>query len=201
MLLYLIHGQAIKPLNKREYIMNLNDQLVEAAEAGDLEVVKYLVTKGVDVTNGENHAVQLASQNGHIDMVKYLISQGADINAGGNHVVSLASWGGHLEMVKFLVSQGANVNASDNNALFMAAHGGHSEVVKYLISQGADFTECKNIIDDSFTGDALVQIKELDEGDLYVRYLVTKVENPMNLLCECEDWMKPYILESLSNVI
>jgi ankyrin repeat protein len=53
--------------------------------------------------------VGFASENGHLDVVKYLVSQGADITADDNYAVRWASFYGHLEVVKYLVSQGAKL--------------------------------------------------------------------------------------------
>ena len=51
-----------------------------ASENGQIEVVKYLVEKGADLTiesyNSYYTALMLASQNEHNDIVKYLESKG-----------------------------------------------------------------------------------------------------------------------------
>jgi ankyrin repeat protein len=67
------------------------------AQCGNLEVVKYLVSQGADITADDNHALRWASAYGHLKVVKYLVSQGADVHADDNYAVE-----GHLDVVKFL---------------------------------------------------------------------------------------------------
>jgi ankyrin repeat protein len=78
------------------------------------------VSQGADVTDNNNYAVQVASMNGHLEVVKYLVSQGADVTADTYAVrwaVQVASANGHLEVVKYLVSQGAPTTAISEKAL------------------------------------------------------------------------------------
>ncbi len=55
--------------------------LRRASENGHLEIVKYLVSQGVNVHTRSNYALRFASQNGHLEVVKYLLSQEADVHA------------------------------------------------------------------------------------------------------------------------
>lgn len=51
-----------------------DEAVMRASGQGYLEVVKYLYSLGVDITE---LPMRLASGNGHIDVVKYLVSQGS----------------------------------------------------------------------------------------------------------------------------
>ena len=58
--------------------------LNNAAASGDIELVKFLISKGADVNAkgiGDISPLHLAAISGHIEIVEYLISKGADINA------------------------------------------------------------------------------------------------------------------------
>ena len=57
--------------------------LIEAAEAGELEVVEKLLGSGVDVEQSDDQstALHLAAQEGHVEVARRLIEAGADINA------------------------------------------------------------------------------------------------------------------------
>lgn len=81
-------------------------RLMEAAEYGQLETLKYLHYAGVDVTTTDNFAIRLAASKGHLDCVKFLISVGADIAVYGNWALVSAAYNGHLELVKYLISVG-----------------------------------------------------------------------------------------------
>lgn len=47
----------------------------------------------------DNYAIREASQNGKLDIVKYLHSKGADVTARYNESLIWASEEGHLEVV------------------------------------------------------------------------------------------------------
>lgn len=136
-------------LNTNEYLAKLSelhgsydghkiDNVIHASEHGYLEIVKYLVEHGADVTADDNGAVKLASEHGNLDVVKYLVSQGADITADDNYAVKWSSVFGRLDVVKYLVEHGADITADDNFAVRYASQYGRIEVVKYLVELGAD---------------------------------------------------------------
>lgn len=54
--------------------INLYHLLSKCCSNGNLEVIKYLVSLGVDIRVFNDSAFQFASSNNHIDVVKYLVS-------------------------------------------------------------------------------------------------------------------------------
>jgi len=48
--------------------------VIEPAKNGHLEVVKYLVTAGADISTENNYAMRWASRNGHLEVIKYLVT-------------------------------------------------------------------------------------------------------------------------------
>ena len=49
--------------------------LIDSCKKGQLNIVKYLVEHGADITDVTNQAIQLAAYYGHVDVVKYLAEQ------------------------------------------------------------------------------------------------------------------------------
>ena len=93
-------------------------------------------------------ALMFAARAGNVEIVKYLVSRGAYVNAKrkeepfmGKTVLMYAAESGNIETVKYLVSLGADVKAKTNKGttvLMFAAQSGNIETVKYLVSLGAD---------------------------------------------------------------
>jgi len=117
----------IKNFHKSDYNKY---NVIEAAKNSHLEVVKYLVTLGANISTENNHAVQLASRYGHLEVVKYLVTVGADVNSDKIYAIQTASENGHLEIVKYLVTVGAN----NKYAVLLASGNGRLEIVKYLVN-------------------------------------------------------------------
>ena len=74
----------------------LNEKFFKAIEDNNLNLVKELVAKGVEINKANNEGwtpLHAAAQNGHLDIVKYLINKGANLkekNRNGETALSLA---------------------------------------------------------------------------------------------------------------
>ena len=75
-----------------------------------------------------------ASKKGRLEIVKYLIKQGANVSACNYLAFRQASRKGHLEVVKYLVERGANIHAENDEALRCAKQYKKLDVVDYLNS-------------------------------------------------------------------
>ncbi|WCR54431.1 MAG: Phosphocholine transferase AnkX [Wolbachia endosymbiont of Ctenocephalides orientis wCori] len=92
---------------------DLDKELFDAVEKGNLEKVKELVEKGADLyvkDSDGNAALSLAVYYGKLDVVKYLIEdKHADFKVNSNDGKTPLHWAaqnGHLETVKYLVEKG-----------------------------------------------------------------------------------------------
>ena len=104
------------------YAGDLNADLLKAAEDGNTEVVKTLITKGADVNakliEGEMKgwtALMAAAGKGHTDTVRALLGAGADLNAKDKEsktALTYAKENDHNEIVQLLKQAGANVISS-----------------------------------------------------------------------------------------
>lgn len=91
----------------------------------------------------------LAVMHGHIDIVRFLVGKGVDVNRNGTMLQWAASYGKNqnLDILKFLVEEcGADVNARWDRPIYYAAEHGHLDRVKYLIEHGADVDGSLNIL-------------------------------------------------------
>uniref|UniRef100_H2ZNF9 Poly [ADP-ribose] polymerase n=1 Tax=Ciona savignyi TaxID=51511 RepID=H2ZNF9_CIOSA len=122
--------------------------LLEAAKAGDLDVVKTLCTShNVNCRDMEGRLstpIHFAAGYNRVAVVEYLLQHGADVHAkdkGGLVPLHNACSYGHYEVTELLVKHGASVNVADLwkfTPLHEAAAKGKYEICKLLLKHGAD---------------------------------------------------------------
>jgi len=137
--------------------------LIMASSDGRLEIITWLIEKGIDVCVNKNRALKCASGNGHLDIVKLLVEHGADIHDNYDEALYMASKNKHDSVIDYLVENGANINdkimipvatcnngivnfefefknsnEKDNCNLVIASAKGNLNDVKNLIDGGAD---------------------------------------------------------------
>lgn len=88
------------------------DDLIAAAESGDLARVEALLAADVDINAKSDSgltALWKASFLGHLQMVRALLAAGADVDARSKHGTALDAvrQGGHLDIVRLLKKAGA----------------------------------------------------------------------------------------------
>jgi len=132
----------------------LGRDFIEAAEEGNIKVVRDAISKGVDVNafsvEGET-ALHCAARRGNEAIIEILLSAGADleIRSEAHEYTPLitAADCGRYEAVNILIKAGADINAKSSEgwtALMEAALGNHQDVVKLLISAGAEIDSKRN---------------------------------------------------------
>ncbi len=90
--------------------------------------------------------LQMAAEAGNTEVVKFLIDAGADVNAGGYNnftVLHSAITSGNEDVVRLLLENGANVNAVTDEEyapIHHAAYHGNANIIRLLINYGADLT-------------------------------------------------------------
>ncbi|MHC4680639.1 MAG: ankyrin repeat domain-containing protein [Planctomycetota bacterium] len=109
-----------------------------AAEAGQVDIVGYLIAAGVDV-DAENISgetpLQFAADKGHKEVVELLIENGAYVS------LYVAAHLGDLAKVKSFIEDGADVDAKKGGGgtpLHAALAEGHKEITELLIAKGAN---------------------------------------------------------------
>ncbi|MEO5984304.1 MAG: ankyrin repeat domain-containing protein [Ferruginibacter sp.] len=90
-----------------------------------------------------NDELNQAAVAGNSKRTTELLSKGANVNGRGMHAMTpimSAARGGHLKVVELLVAKGADVNSHNDSgsALMWAVDSGSEELVSYLLRSGVD---------------------------------------------------------------
>jgi ankyrin repeat protein len=117
-----------------------------AAAVGDIDLLKYLVAKGIkiqDKTPAGHNALHFAVEGGHKAMVAFLLDKGVSVKDTAYPPLHTAVMRGDLEIAALLLARGADVNqvftsVVESTALGEAARAGKLEAVKFLLTKGAD---------------------------------------------------------------
>ena len=118
-----------------------------AAEAGNEQIVQFLLEKGTDINardGSQNTPLHRAASYGHEQVAQLLLSTGADIEARDEDQrtpLHHAAENGHEQVAELLLEKGADIEARDwrqDTPLHEAAESGHERVAELLLEKGAD---------------------------------------------------------------
>lgn len=101
----------------------------------------HLAGANVNAHGNSGRPLFLASGEGKLDVVRYLLDEGADVSAredSGGTALSEAAYYGHLDVIKELLLRGADINALDaqGTALDIAIGKNNTAVVDLLKHRG-----------------------------------------------------------------
>jgi ankyrin repeat protein len=120
-----------------------------ASRQGHLEVARFLVECGADVTAEDKYgwtALHVVSSEGHIDLARLLIKCGADVTAQsrvGSTPLHVALSESHFDLAQLLIEHDADVTAQRNDGrtvLHVVSYMDHLDLARLLIERGADVT-------------------------------------------------------------
>ncbi len=114
----------------------LENELIYASRYGSLEIVKYLFS--ISSKKSVEYALFEAILHGNIDIVKFFISNGVNFHNNEEICLWTAAKQGHVDIVNYLVCKGADIHVLNESVLRGAARYKQSEVTKYLIEKGAN---------------------------------------------------------------
>lgn len=123
-----------------------------AAGLGQLDILKFLQSKGADLEKPDNHGdspMYWAARQGQVDIIKYLKEESlvsGDRNKAGESYLHVAARYGHANAVQYLCSAGLDVNSQDQHgetALHIAVWHGFPRIVQTLCLAGANL----NVLD------------------------------------------------------
>lgn len=115
----------------------LDMQLIDAAEAGNIDSLRDKIREGGDPNRFQGNALRAAAKRGHVAVAKVLDAHGA-MDPWKNAAMTDASAAGHSEFVRYLIAHGADVMHDDSAALLAAVDNNRLSVVKALLDSGAD---------------------------------------------------------------
>ncbi|KAL0639016.1 hypothetical protein Q9L58_001897 [Maublancomyces gigas] len=119
-------------------LTNRDLNISDAANGGDLEVVRYLLPGGrphSGPTNLQTMALVGATMGGHIDIVRYVCSEGIDLTS--REPWDVCAQTGHMKVLEFLLQCGQPDRGVLDQAMGIAAKAGHLDVVMVLLNNGA----------------------------------------------------------------
>ncbi len=81
----------------------------------------------------------VAGEAGNLEVLKYLVSRGSPVDAGRRTPLMASAAGGHLEVVRWLLDRGASPNSAGGqpSALVYAAVRNQGDVARLLLERGA----------------------------------------------------------------
>lgn len=130
---------------------SLKTYLFDAARAGDVEVLRALIARGVEIDARDelgSTALILAAYHGKTDAVQALLAAGAAPNLGdsarGNTALMGALFKGEIEVARRLLADprtDVNIrNGAGQTAAMFATLFDRADLVDALVERGADFT-------------------------------------------------------------
>lgn len=130
---------------------NKNTLLLSAIADDNLEVVRFLISKGADVNGNRNAAfypLERAAMSGNIDIVHALDTTGKlnYYRKGDQSLIYSIAFDDSIDICVFLLSKGMDVNTKDSDdytALHWAVQRQNLKIVQTLINYGANV----NVVD------------------------------------------------------
>jgi uncharacterized protein len=136
----------------------LNRQLIDAAENGNADVVKVLLTQGADVEgrDGSNQTpLKVATEHARVEVVRVLLEKGANVEAksnskgaplnwavGGDGKIPRSEYADRATIVKMLLDKKASVEAKtlsgDTPLMLAASNYRNTDILQLLLNKGAN---------------------------------------------------------------
>jgi ankyrin repeat protein len=177
----IIESRSIQTLEKfllesniNETDKNGNNLLHLAVDIQDMNMVEFLISKGIDyncVNNNGLTALQITSMHDDLNILKALLEVSKDTNLNLLHLSSASNM---YNNVKYLLSIGYEVNKLDNYnsmPIHWAAQNGNLEIIKLLCKYGAAL----DVVDDE--GQSPLYIASGENHITTVKFLINQNVN------------------------
>lgn len=151
-------------------ILEEKDLITIACKEGYLNIVEFLLDKGVDISHNGGLALMYACKNGYLKIVELLCEAGANIEYHEGGPLRAAVSSGHLDIVQFLINLGADVTTRDNTPMHIAVHKNHTEIAKILLQAGAKVEKKDKLLSDACKSGNLEMVRLLIGEGVDVNY-------------------------------
>lgn len=130
--------------------------LHEAAEAGDIEIIKKLQKMGIDIREKNEFGwtcLMLSLRSNKLELVKYFVDNDNDINAVSSEgfkwtaILEAATVCKNIDIIDYLIKKGADVNQRSVKRwtpLMFAVRSDNVEIAEMLIKNGANVNAVNN---------------------------------------------------------
>jgi uncharacterized protein len=124
--------------------VDMEEQLIQAAERKDVDTILRLIEEGVDINTQDSDgrtSTMIATYNNDTESAKILIDAGADVNIQDdmkNNPFLYAGAEGYLDILKLTIKAGADptvTNRYGGTALIPASEHGYVDVINELLSK------------------------------------------------------------------
>lgn len=112
------------------------DCLYSAVNSNNFELVKYIISFGVDIKKLAQTLFNYTGLHGNVEMAKFFVSFGANDVDSYSRTLCDACTHDHIEMVEYLLSIGADASFDGYNALYYANFYKNLEVIYILVKKG-----------------------------------------------------------------
>lgn len=138
-------------INAVMYLDSISDNVVgrsfvllETDINTSMDIIKYLVTKGVDHDVLNTYLIEVVKREQYplqLQTVTYLVESGADIHVDSDETLMHAVDNNNIKLVQYIIDKGVNVNTENGAALTIACENRHEDMVQYLLSRGCTVNE------------------------------------------------------------
>lgn len=171
--------------NAKKIKYNNLHELEEALRYCDIEILKLLETRGLDIHLEDDFILVCSCKTDDLEMVKYLVENGANLNARNNEPLKVSIEHTSIDTFEYLIENGADIHFDNEYLLRKAVEENTLLFANYLVNCGAVVTV--GIIIHAIQDENSEMIKCLLKDDLVIPLV--------NFLIQREDiWKLDYLL-------
>lgn len=113
-----------------------NEKLLLGCQQGILWLVKDAIKQGANYNH--YLPISQASKEGHIDIVEYLLNKGVDISIKDNAPIKHAIYENEIEIINYLLDNGVDINLEEGKLFYIAWDCLKLDICKLLVERGID---------------------------------------------------------------